>query len=74
MPAVVRYGLPLKVIEILVAHFCAFATEERTLPLAPRQMLTVDSSKKGGDTYADVCCKLGVATSLLFVSVKQQFL
>lgn len=31
-----RYGLPLKVIEILVAHFCAFATEERVLPLAPR--------------------------------------
>ena len=30
-----RYGLPLKVIEILVAHFCAFATEDRVLPLVP---------------------------------------
>ena len=34
-PNLLRYGLPLKVIEILVAHFCAFATEDRVLPLVP---------------------------------------
>ena len=32
-----RYALPLKVIECLVAHFCAFAGEDKILPLASRQ-------------------------------------
>ncbi|CAL1133052.1 unnamed protein product [Cladocopium goreaui] len=36
-----KYGLPLKVIEILVAHFCAFATEERVLPLVWHRALLI---------------------------------
>eukprot|EP00438_Fugacium_kawagutii_P021333 Skav215884 [mRNA] locus=scaffold956:76879:95268:- [translate_table: standard] len=36
-----KYGLPMKVIEILVAHFCAFATEEQVLPLVWHRALLI---------------------------------
>jgi len=36
-----KYALPLKVIEILVAHFCAFAGEERVLPLVWHRALLI---------------------------------
>ena len=36
-----RYALPVKVIECLVAHFCAFATEEQVLPLVWHRALLI---------------------------------
>jgi len=36
-----KYNLPLQVIEGLVAHFCAFVNEERTLPLVWHRALLV---------------------------------
>merc|ERR1719356_1538824 len=36
-----KYALPLQVIEHLVAHFCAFAADERVLPLVWHRALLV---------------------------------
>ncbi|CAE7485715.1 bysl [Symbiodinium necroappetens] len=48
-----KYALPLKVIECLVAHFCAFAGEDKTLPLVWHRALLIFVQRYKFDLSAD---------------------
>mmetsp|Transcript_42840 Transcript_42840/g.100056 ORF Transcript_42840/g.100056 Transcript_42840/m.100056 type:complete len:208 (+) Transcript_42840:213-836(+) len=48
-----KYALPLKVIECLVAHFCAFAGEDKILPLVWHRALLIFVQRYKFDLSAD---------------------
>jgi len=48
-----KYALPLSVLECLVAHFCAFASEDRVLPLVWHRALLIFIQRYKFDLSAD---------------------